>query len=293
MKISNWLLAAGALGSMVSAASAADLAYRKAPVMPLAVAGYSWNGFYIGANAGAGFGDGGSTSSIRLPANSIVGSLGTDGTLTFPSNRSNNAFFVGGGQIGYNWQATPGFGWVWGVEADIQYVDMPRSGGGATSPANYTFVPNPAGLGISRGLAFAPPPATVVTNGTREMDYLGTVRGRLGYAFDNLLLYATGGFAYGGGAENNINGSNDMRYGYTVGGGLEYGFSQNWSMKIEGLYVSLDRRNGGNAVGSGTFNGATNTVTLNTTGSEFRNLDFGLVRVGLNYKFGGPAVARY
>ena len=291
MKISNWLLAAGAFGSMVSAASAADLAYRKAPVMPLAVPGYSWSGFYIGANAGAGFGsNNNSTNSILLPANSVINSLGTDGVLTFPSNRSDKAFFVGGGQIGYNWQATPGAGFVFGLEADIQYVDMQRSGAGVTTPANYTFVPT---TGLSRGLAFAPPPASVITNGTRDMEYLGTVRGRVGYAFDNLLLYGTGGFAYGGGADDNVGGSNDIRYGYAVGGGLEYGFSQNWSMKVEGLYVSLDRRNSGNAVGSGTFNNAANTVTLNSTGSEFRNLEFGLVRVGLNYKFGGPVVARY
>lgn len=290
MKISNLILAVGVSGLMINVASAADLAYRKAaPYTPVSVVGYSWNGFYIGGNAGAGFGSNNSSNSLLLPANSVVGSLGTDGILTFPSNRSSNAFFVGGGQIGYNWQATPGAGFVYGIEADIQYVDMSRSGAGLTTPANYTFVPT---TGLSRGLAFAPPPASVITNGTRDMNYLGTVRGRVGYAFDNLLLYATGGFAYGGGADNNINGSNDVRYGYTVGGGLEYGFSQNWSMKVEGLYVSLDRRNG-NAVGSGTFSNAANTVTLNTNGNEFRNLDFGLVRVGLNYKFGGPVVARY
>ena len=292
MKISQWLVVTCSMGTLMSAATAADLQYRKAPMAPAAVIGYNWNGFYVGANAGAGFGtNNNSTNSIFLPANSVVGSLGTDGILTIPGNRRDNAFFVGGGQIGYNWQATPGAGWVLGVEADIQYVDMPRSGVGVTTPANYTFVPT---TGLSRGLAFAPPPASVITSGTREMDYLGTVRGRLGYAYDNLLLYATGGFAYGGGADNNsIGGGNNFRYGYAVGGGLEYGFSQNWSMKVEGLYVSLDKRNSGTFVGSGTFNGAANTVTLNSVGNDFRNLDFGLVRAGLNYRFGGPVVARY
>lgn len=283
MKLSRFVLIVCSLGAMVTSAAAADLRpVRKAPVPPPIPVGYSWTGFYIGVAAGAGFGDQRGTNSIFLPANSVTNSLGTDGILTLQNNRNgNDAFFVGGGQIGYNWQATPGFGWVWGIEADIQYVDMGRSGGGTFVPANYTFIPT---TGLSRGLAFAPPPATVISNGASGLDFFGTVRGRIGYAFDNLLLYATGGFAYGGGDDRGGLNDDDIRFGYAAGGGLEYGFSRNWTVKVEGLYVSLDRRNRG-FQGTAVFDPATNTVTPNSLGSGFRDLDFGLVRAGINYRF--------
>ncbi|MBL7405733.1 porin family protein, partial [Escherichia coli] len=91
--------------------------------------------------------------------------------------------FSGGAQIGYNYQFTPGSGVVIGVEADAQYLDFGRNRNnafvsGAVAPGYYVTDP--------RGLS--------------SLDYFGTVRGRLGYAFDRTLVYGTGGFAYGSGS---------------------------------------------------------------------------------------------
>ena len=101
-----------------------------------------------------------------------------------------------------------------------------------------------------------PDPAPVVNpNGISSLDFFGTVRGRIGYAFDRVLFYGTGGFAYGaGGTERSFGGfrgNDDFRTGYAAGGGIEYALptdsflnffrSSAVTLKVEGLYVNLDR----------------------------------------------------
>lgn len=159
-----------------------------------------------------------------------------NGVTTSYSSGNNNGF-VGGAQAGYNWQMGQ---IVFGGEADIQYADLGRK----NSVGGFYY-------GGSSG------------------NYFGTVRARVGYAFDRALIYVTGGLAYG-----DVGGgiSNDTKAGYTVGGGLEYAFTNNWTAKIEGLYVNIDR-------GSGRFVAPTYVVNVD------KNSDFGVVRVGLNYKF--------
>jgi outer membrane immunogenic protein len=113
-----------------------------------------------------------------------------------------------------------------------------------------------------------------------KLTSLGTVRGRIGYAFDRALLYATGGFAYGH-VENKFNfpidpnstsglSTSGTRTGWTVGGGLEYAITNNWTVRAEGLYVDLGKSTSG----------------PNCTGCRFgfKNT-YALGRVGLNYKF--------
>ncbi|HMK79608.1 MAG TPA: outer membrane protein [Xanthobacteraceae bacterium] len=112
---------------------------------------------------------------------------------------------AGGGQVGYNWQVTPN--WVLGLETDIQ-----------ASSANDTFA----------GFQFSNP-------------WFGTVRGRVGYAYNNFLIYGTGGFAYGGGSVTVGSISNSQTHtGWTLGGGVEVGLTPNWSAKAEYLYVRLE-----------------------------------------------------
>ncbi len=128
----------------------------------------------------------------------------------------------GGGQIGYNWQF--GGNWVVGLEADIQGTNM-------KSELNATLGP----LSISTGT---------------EMKYFGTVRGRFGYTFDRLLVYGTGGYAYGSeDTKLNINPallnftrSSDLS-GWTAGGGVEWAMTNNLSLKTEYLYMEFDRNN--------------------------------------------------
>jgi outer membrane immunogenic protein len=204
---------------------AADL--MRAPVMkapPPVVAPFSWNGFYIGGHAGYGWM--GSTDHVSR----VSGSLdpGIDLASSIPLDPRG---FVGGGQIGYNWQVSPL--WVLGVEADISWTDFDATAA-RQGPAD---------------------PSRIVT-ASQRLGYLGTVRGRVGVTpADRWLVYATGGFAYGraslstaltrttgsGCAANNCQqGSiSDTLSGWTAGGGAEWAFTRNWSVKAEYLYFDL------------------------------------------------------
>ncbi|QRM31483.1 outer membrane protein [Microvirga sp. VF16] len=135
--------------------------------------------------------------------------------------------FVGGAQAGYNYQIGS---FVVGLEGDIQYADF----GGDDD------------LILADG--------TVV--GFDRSDWFGTVRARAGVAFDRALIYATGGFAFA-----------DDATGWTVGGGLEYAFTNNLSAKVEGLYVNLDQDD-------------------NSILGFDDDAEFGVIRAGLNYRFG-------
>ena len=283
------LLASTVLAGMTAAASAADLPRRAAPppvFTPVPV--FTWTGFYVGVNAGYGF-DASSrnTSNYALPAGSLINSPGTNGVLSV-NNRSNNDGFSGGAQIGHNYQFTPGSGVVIGFEADAQYVDFARR---ANVTQNYAFG------GTSTGIAFLPPRAFVATSGN-GLDYFGTVRGRLGYAFDRTLVYGTGGFAYGSGQDDqNFSGNrfrDSFRTGYAVGGGIEYALptdsflnffrSSAVTLKVEGLYVNLDRqKNTAGGVFYGNLLAPNGTAYLNGAAA---NTEFAVVRAGLNYKFG-------
>lgn len=149
----------------------------------------------------------------------------------------------GGGQIGYNWHMSPN--WVFGIEADISggSISGTLAGGGAST----------------------------------RIDYFGTVRGRLGYAVNNALIYGTGGFAYANN-EVTIGGSSArLHTGWTAGGGVEWGITQNWSAKVEYLYARFGSEN---YFGGGFASGPADLHT---------------VKFGVNYRFGGgmPIVARY
>jgi outer membrane immunogenic protein len=249
-RLASKLLGSAALAglSLHTGAQAADLPAR--PVAPTpyvaAVPAFTWTGFYVGVNAGYGFGNSGGFNDP------------TYGTVTGPSG--GNGGFVGGGQVGFNYQLTPGSGFVFGLEADLQAAKL------GSNSATYVIGSTPYyDVGSS-------------------LDWFGTVRGRLGYAFDRLLVYGTAGFAYGGGSTNTSYASiyphtfsDSTRTGYAAGGGVEYAFTPNITGKIEGLYVKLDRGNGGSTyyeTGTNAYYGTGRTQD-----------DFGAIRAGLNYKF--------
>ncbi|WP_457106761.1 outer membrane protein [Methylobacterium sp. P5_C11] len=273
--IKKLLLASTATALLTGAASAADLPRRAAPppvFTPVPV--FTWTGAYFGINAGYAFdASSNNTNSFAVPA-----PYGNGTTAFF--NQRNQEGFSGGGQIGYNWQLTPGSGVVFGIEADAQYLDFGRSRNnallvGPLAPGYYVTDP--------RGLS--------------SLDFFGTVRGRLGYAFDRVLFYGTGGFAYGSGSADRsfggYAGNDSFRTGYAVGGGIEYALptesflnffrSSAVTLKVEGLYVNLDR----NTRNQGAFviNAANNfPVAYNNIGR--RSDEFAVIRAGLNYKFG-------
>ena len=211
-------------------AQAADL--QKAPVYtkaPPPVEVFNWTGFYIGVNVGYSAGNG-----------SITGLTGS----------SDMTGIIGGGQIGYNWQA-PGSPWVFGIEIDGQ-------GSGEEDSASATIV----GAGT----------ATL----TESIPWFATFRGRIGYAVTPMvMIYATGGGAYiDHKFEFTVTGlgtltSEDRKFGWTAGAGIEGALNRNWSWKVE--YLHLD---------TGNFN--TNIVgvlpvTMRVTDE--------IGRFGVNYRF--------
>jgi outer membrane immunogenic protein len=214
----NLLAGVAGLTLVASAASAADLPVRAAPPAPFVAAApiFTWTGFYVGVNAGYGWQDS-DNDSVFVPAGAIPGFAG--GTITFDEDDGDG--FVGGGQIGYNYQIGS---FVVGLEADLQWADLGGSSGVATFPAAgfpATFVP----AGVAGGV-----------------DWFGTVRARAGVAFDRALIYATGGFAYGGADDDNdfLGDNDDVRTGWALGAGVEYAFTNNLTAGIEGLWVNLD-----------------------------------------------------
>jgi outer membrane immunogenic protein len=226
------------------AAHAADLTYEPAPVAA-APEVFNWTGFYVGVHGGVAAGD------FKYPLSINSEEFGTSGELKQDASGG-----FGGAQIGYNWQFNPN--WVVGVEADIAAASYEGKISG-----------NIAGASFSAG---------------SEVEWFGTVRGRIGYALDNLLLYGTGGFAYGDVKSEisanipNTPGFNastsDTQYGWTAGAGFEYGITKNITLKTEYLYVDL---------GSQTL--------LDLPVSETANLKmdadthFHTLKAGLNYKF--------
>lgn len=197
-----------------SAASAADMpvrAYTKAPPM-VVMSMYNWSGLYAGLNAGGAWNRSG----------------------------SNNSGFIGGGQIGYNWQFSQ---LVLGVETDFQ---------GSTQRSSF------AGAGFT---------------GDSRISYFGTVRGRIGYAWDRWMVYGTGGYAYVNQRQSltvgALTGSSDnTRGGGTIGAGLEWAFWDRWSAKLEYLYIAT----------------RSNDLTVGAVTTDGRVRE-NVVRVGINYHF--------
>jgi outer membrane immunogenic protein len=256
MKKTSSALALLAALVAAGAASAADLPSRKeAPVyVPPPPPIFSWNGLYVGLNLGGGW----------LTGNS--NNLGWGWT----GSNSNSGGVVGGGQIGYNFQFGSMF--VAGVETDFQGTSIGSGGGG-----------NNWGLGLGNGFA---------NGSSASLNWFGTVRGRIGITLFNpqLLIYGTGGFAYGEVTGNGLTQWNTVGTGWTAGGGIEYAFMPNWSAKIEYLYTNLAGNNGNNSnwLGVG-WNGGNNWRT---------NTKFNTVRVGVNYHLNlfntpAPVLAKY
>jgi outer membrane immunogenic protein len=260
-------------------ANAADMpvkapVYTKAP--PLA---YNWTGFYIGLNGGYSFGN----SSTDY----------TTAALAFSTSQSMDGW-VFGGQAGYNWQVNQS--WLIGIEADIQATGQD---GTATDPSVVVGPVCPFSFN-------APTCHTTTTTGSFEqkLPWLGTARLRLGVLpSDHWLLYATGGLAVGEVETNaTVNtstvftglvtgtvaaataaSSNTTRVGWTLGGGVEWALWDQWTAKLEYLYVDLGTI-GNTITGLGAF-------SLLTTSSHVTD---NIVRVGVNYRFGGsPVVAKY
>ena len=228
------LLSSTILGGILAAgmAQAADMPTPVYKAQPTPVA-FSWTGFYIGAHVGAGWG------TKEWNPDDVEGSYTING-------------FLGGGQIGYNWQT----GWVvLGVEADASAAGLKGSG-----------LCNFGNDGC-----------------TSRVDALGTITGRIGGTVDHALLYLKGGAAWVHDKHTDLfdgfSTASQTRWGWTVGGGIEYAFTSNWSGKLEYNYMDFGTR------------------SVRFTGDDNFNVDLRqtihAVKIGLNYRFQGPINARY
>ena len=223
----------GVASLIAGPALAADLPV-KAPIMaPIPI--YNWTGFYIGGNLGGAW----ETHTI---SDDLFG-------VSFNHTRSG---FIGGGQIGYNWQVSPQ--WVLGVEWMFDGTDIRSDTGTLVSPVDGTLF-----------------------SAHEKADWLTTVTARVGYAANNWLFYVKGG---GGWVHDQATVTDitdgisvsisDTKGGWVVGGGIEYGFTPNWTGKFEYQHLGLE-----NVTTAGPFVGESISLSRH----------FDMVTVGLNYKF--------
>jgi outer membrane immunogenic protein len=283
------LLTGSALADGLPSYKGPPPAYLPPPPPPM------WTGFYVGLNAGGTFGGNESVRTYAIPAfyqNTWNTELAASTQLATNSLGAGQGGFIGGGQVGYNWQFANAF--VAGIEADIQGIASNNSSGaafGAAVPVDY-----PDELVVS------------LSQANRRVDYLGTVRGRLGYLVTpTLLAYATGGLAYGGvnlgvsvlqtnlpwGPPFASGGSfSDTRAGWTAGGGVEWMFLPNWSAKVEYLYYDL----GNVAIALSPLAYDVPPLYVSAPYAQTR-FDGHIVRGGVNYHFNwgapAPVVAKY
>ena len=165
-----------------------------------------------------------------------------------------------GGQIGYRWQSSS---WVFGLEGQGNWADFKGSNTNLTN---------------------------TLLRDTSKIDAFGLITGQVGYAWNSALFYVKGGGAVVGDKYNTTviansalnDSAKQTRWGGTVGAGLEFGFAPNWSVGVEYDHMFLGRKN---------VNFTTPAGVFSTTESIRQDVDMGLVR--LNYRFGGPIIAKY
>jgi outer membrane immunogenic protein len=305
----TFLFAGIGFAALVAApAVAADLKVKAPVKAPPPAPVYSWTGFYVGLNAGYGWGNLSADIESSDPASAaFLNQAGINGP-TFSSSFA-SSFRQKGGlvgvQAGYNWQFAGN--WVAGFETDIQYAHI------KDSFSNRIFL-QPGFFGTNFPFDL---------NSERKLDWFGTVRGRLGVLlYPNVLVYGTAGLAYGHtqgsgsivlapppGSANSVNfpgggltfscaatgpatatcysGSNSRTsVGWTAGAGFEVNLWSNVTAKLEYLHVDL----GGQTVTLVSPPPSTPGVFL---GYRFNQERVDIVRVGVNYAFGGPVVAKY
>jgi outer membrane immunogenic protein len=271
-------LATAFVGAIVGigGAYAADLPV-KAPVVVAPTP--SWAGFYIGGNAGAGSGEG--TYTLSPAGCFLTGACGGGAALnplrTFTEDHL-NTFFVGGAQAGYNWQAG---NFVYGLEGDINY-----NGWNNNTNIIYTLA--------------APLAGTFTTAVNTKLNWFGTVRGRIGVAASpTVLIFGTGGLAYGqvssstfgafsiGVADTYVGTASSTRAGWTVGGGIEWLFLPNWSLKWEYLFIDLGKlKYTDGCISPAGFCTGFVPAPAYATSVQFREQ---VARIGINYHFNPPA----
>ena len=297
--IKKVLMASAGLAFAATAASAADLPSRRAPpayVPPVVAVPYSWTGLEFGLTTSYSFR--GEKSVTTTP---FGGTSGEPGFATL--NRS--GFDTVGGGVAANYQFTPGRGIVIGAAADVNYFNLQK----------FLYTGYVGGIGGDY---------------QQRIAYIGTANGRVGYAFDHIMVYGIGGFAYGEVHDSAylISGNSPSPYfgtsgnistGYDYGGGVEYAIPADSFLNYLSVEKLLGKFMGGTKISALSFLdslsstlrvefvhydlGTRTVVSTSTVGApggfinRFRT-EGNILRFGLGYKFDGlapaaPIVARY
>jgi outer membrane immunogenic protein len=256
---------AGAAALLGTSAYAADLApapmYTKAP--PMIMSPQTWTGFYIGGDLG-GLWSRSTASWDPLPSAAFFGVNPTGGD-------TGGSSFVGGVHLGYNYQFTPS--WVVGLEGDWSWT---HASGSNTQPWTVYGTGAPVGGGAATSLS-------------SSLDWLASVRGRVGYLITpTLMAYGTGGAAWGRVHDSATASDPTTGYlastsfgttgdGFVVGGGVEWALTPHWSVRGEYLYYHLYT---GESVGAGAAG-----FPATPSGFNWSNTSVSVARGGLSYKF--------
>jgi outer membrane immunogenic protein len=238
------------LSVLLVAAVGANAADMRMPVKappPAPPPPFSWTGFYIGGNVGAAW------------ANTSV----SDSFFGLDFSRTSDAVFIGGGQVGGNYEFSNNV--VIGVEGDFDWAANRNNNATVVSPF---------------------PPFDTFSASVNDR-WLATVAGRLGYAWDRWMIYAKGGGGWVGSSGFtvtdlttgvSVSGCSSTRSGWLVGGGFEYAFANNWTIRAEYDFLGLSSRSltvpvGVPIIGGDTFTTGRNNIQMAT--------------VGINFLFGG------
>ena len=193
------------------------------------------------------------------------------GVLPLSLGSGSTANFIGGGQLGYNWQSNH---LVYGVEGDFNFLNSKQN---STSNGLYSY----GDFSFSN-----------INKSSSEINWLSTIKGRLGYAADNFLVYGTAGVAFGdtkvASSSVGFDGSNydtfsnsisQVKAGYTVGGGIEYAIDSHWTVRGEGEYYNLGTTH--YSVIPQDANSISEAISI----SASHKFDGELARFAINYKF--------
>jgi outer membrane immunogenic protein len=253
------LASVGAIALTGSAAFAADLPSRAPPPVYLPPPPiFTWTGIYIGGQVGYAWGTGANRFNGLLP----------DGTIIATSVGGTPNGVIGGGHVGFNYQINQ---WVIGLEGSVD------------------------GTSLSNTAVAAFPDGSTLTAHTTA-DIQGSIRGRLGIAWDRVLIFATGGVAFGG-FNTNVSlaappffasaSRSNTRVGWTVGGGIEYAITNNWSIQAEYRFTDFGTIRNGDLAG----------LPVGDFVNGHRRLQQNQVQAGFSYKFDMfnpyPVVAKY
>jgi outer membrane immunogenic protein len=236
--------------------SAADLAARPYTKAPMIAAAYDWSGFYVGLNGGGGWS--GKCWDI------VTNILGAPVVPPVSEGCHTASGAVAGGQFGYRWQTGA---WVFGVEAQGDWADLSGSNG----------------------------PSLLVGGGgsnRSKIDAIGLFTGQVGYAWNNVLWYVKGGAAVTDDKYDSVviptggpfDSAKETRWGGTVGTGLEFGFAPNWSVAVEYDHLFMGNRD---------VSFTTLLEGVSVSRIERIRQDVDLITARINFRWGGPVVAKY